>query len=267
MKKLLVLSLALASAMVQADTIKDRIHAIEDGMIKFQNGRVALMKTSMEGLEVDSLISAEVDDQSNLISFKELSAPRVLTEGLERTFEAVEEVTPFEPTVVPNMIAMQKIFDSSDPYYKRISECTDRAHVWAHDEFKRSGIKSQKIFVFFTASYINSVGLKWWFHVAPLYTVNHGGQMKEMVADFRYTTHPMTIKEWTDSFVFTKRPCKLTTKFSEYDVNPQTENCYLMYGTMHDKLPGDLSNQERGQFKTSTSESEINFSRRLAFEL
>jgi hypothetical protein len=88
-----------------------------------------------------------------------------------------------------------------------------------------------------------------------------------MVMDFRYSDKPLTVKEWTDLFVFTKRSCKVTTKFSEYDVNPQTESCYLIFESMHYKVPDELFDQERySRFKNQTSEYEIILSRKMGFE-
>jgi hypothetical protein len=264
MKIALTLCLALTSAVLQAETIQSKIHAIEDGMIKFENGRVAFLNFDISNLSKNDVLKAELDDRSNLLSYKKMPDFQLRNMSL-----ALEETTPpvFEPTIVQGLNEAWNIFNRSNPKYKRISECTDRAHVWAHDEFKKTGTKSKKVFVFFTASYINSVHFKWWFHVAPLYTVNDGGTIKELVMDYRYTNRPMAVKEWTDHFVYTKRDCKVTTKFSEYDVNPQTENCYLIYESMHYKLPGEIQDQElSGRYKTETSESEIRASLSYAFQ-
>jgi hypothetical protein len=262
MKKFLVLGLALTTTVLHAEIIKSKIHSIEDGIVKFENGRVAFTDSQTLDLSSEDYIEANVDTKSTLISFKK-TLPEIGFASLQLEDQAPAE---FVPTIVQGMAEANNIFDRSNPNYKRISECTDRAHVWAFDEFKRSGTKSEKVFVLFTASYINSVRLKWWFHVAPLYTVNDGGSVKKIVMDFRYTDRPMTVKEWTDQFVFTKRECKVTTKFSEYDVNPQTENCYLMYETMHYRIPADISAQETGRYKNSTSESELKASYRFAFQ-
>lgn len=270
MKRLLFSALLLVSHGLMAETIKDRIHSVEGNLIKFQNGRVAYINKSIGDLEHDQLIEAKLDSDSQLVSLKHLAPARRNLKQVDLLEDPVDpQTTPpaFEPSVVPSMDEMNKIFNRSNPYYKRVSECSDRAHVWAFDEFKFSGTKSRKIFVFFTASYINSVHFKWWFHVAPLYSVKTGSGVQDMVADFRYTSRPMTVKEWTDQYVYTKRPCKVTTKFSEYDVNPQTENCYLIYESMHYKIPGEISQQETiGRYKTSTPESEVNQARRWAFE-
>ncbi len=245
-------------------TINSPIHAIEDNIVKFSNGRVAFINHSFSELKPHQFVSAKIDESSNLVSFKIL---RDEDHGAEFNFYLNEDPSPFSPTVVKNHEEAKSIFERSNPFYKRISECTDRAHVWAHEEYKFSGIKSLKAFVFFTASYINSVRFKWWFHVAPMYRVDLNGILTDMVMDYRYSDKPLTVKEWTDLFVFTKRSCKVTTQFSEYDVNPQTENCYLIFESMHYKVPDEIYDQERYlRFKNQTTENEITSSRKLGFE-
>ena len=266
MKKLFILGILL-STHLPAETITGKIHSIEKGLLKFENGRVAFLDSKEVPLSPGAYVEAKINGRSSLLSYKQLKAPE--ENELKNTFFFPEETTPpaFEPTVVSGMEEAWSIFNRSNPYYKRVSECTDRAHVWAHEEFGHSGTKSMKAFVFFTASYINSVRFKWWFHVAPMYKVNDGGTVKDLVMDYRYTDRPMSVKEWTDQFVYTKRPCKVTTKFSEYDVNPQTENCYLIYESMHYKIPGEIHKQEtEGRYKTTTSESEVKAAFRFGFE-
>lgn len=265
MKNLFVLGLILTTPLL-AETIKERVHAIEDNLVKFENGRVAFMDSKKFDLNVGELVEANINDNSSLLNVKTLAqAPELLISNKSMSFE--NNPPAYDPTIIPNMKEARAIYERSNPYYKRVSECSDRAHVWAHDEFRLNGTKSMKAFVFFTASYINSVRFKWWFHVAPMYKVNDGGTIKDIVMDYRYTDGPKTVKEWTDHFVYTKRPCKVTTKFSEYDVNPQTENCYLMFESMHYRLPGDLSDQEtQGTYQTETTEFEYNFSKKAAFQ-
>src|SRR5690606_7148135 len=141
--------------------------------------------------------------------------------GRLKNMSLVEEREPinFQPTVIPNYMEADKIFNRLNPNWRRSSECSNRAHIWAHEEYNKYNIKSEKAFIFFTASYINQNRFKWWFHVAPMLTVNENGQMVKRVLDVIFNHQPVTIKEWTDNFIFSKRPCKVTTKFSEYDVN------------------------------------------------
>lgn len=272
MKKLVVTTLAiLATASVQAEVFRSRVHGLEEGFVKFTNGRVAFLDTRSVNLMPSDYVEAHVDDfDSSLRSFTILNDEKeYLNKNLSFAFNENPEPiarSEFEPTIVPNMAEIQNIWNRSNPYWKRISECSDRAHIWAHDEFKRTGTKSEKIFIFLTASYIDSVRFKWWFHVAPMYTVNDNGTLKKIVMDYRYTDRPLSIKEFTDELVFTKRSCKVTTRFSEYDVNPQTENCYLIFESMHYRLPAELHTTElKGLYKTTTTDAELKMVFNMAF--
>lgn len=262
MKKIFLAGLVFSS-LCHADVIKSTIHAIENGVIKFSNGRVAYLDGKETNLKRNDFVQMEVDGKSSLLSFKKIPAP--LTFGNMSLVEA--PALPYEPTVIQGgMTEAWNIFNRSNSNYKRISECSDRAHVWANDELKKNGIRSEKVFVFFTASYINRVRFKWWFHVAPLYTIADRGKVQKLVMDYRYTDRPMSVKEWTDRFVYTKDHCKVSEKFSEYDKNPQTENCYVMFRSMHYRIPADMEAEEvNGYYKTSTSESEVRSSFNFAF--
>jgi len=178
-----------------------------------------------------------------------------------------EEAPDFKPTIIQGQKEALKIFERLRSNYRRKSECSDRAHIWAYDEFINNKIFSQKIFIFFTASYINRYSFKWWFHVAPMILVQENNSIKEYVLDFRYAQAPLLLKDWSDLMVHTKRNCKLTTKFSEYDVNPQTEDCYFIKDSMYYRLPSDLSLRETNQqYQTKFNLSEIKYSLSQAFE-
>lgn len=263
MKSVLFFSMFLISFSSISETIRSRIHSIEQNHIKFSNGRIGYFKKKITIPRLSDYVESELDNSSNLISIKILSPKHFSNESKMMD----EGPLPFEPSIVSSFIDAEKIFHRMNPHYKRQSECTDRAHVWAHEEYNFSGIKSLKAFVFFTASYIESVRFKWWFHVAPMYRVNMNGKLIDMVMDYRYSDRPLTVKEWTDLFVFTKRACKVTKKFSEYNVNPQTENCYLIFESMHYKIPSEIFDQERFlRFKNETSRYEIWSSKVWAFE-
>ena len=254
---------------VFAETLTDRIHSVvksspDSHIVRFEKGRVGFISSDLfEDLKDSSgtEVQVELDQSSNIRSF---DVVRDATSQESVVFLKNFENPPvFEPTVITSS-QMNQIYKSMNQNFKRISECSDRAHVWAWDEFKKSGTKSQKAFIFFTASYINRVRFKWWFHVAPMFDV--GGQ--KMIADVMYKDRPITVKEWSDMMVFSKRDCKMTTKFSEYDVNPQTEDCYMMFDSMYYRLPGDLNGQEvRGTYRSDWNESEVNGARSRAFNV
>lgn len=264
MKHLLVLGMILSTPTLLAETIKSKVHSIENNIIRFENGRVAFLDKQSAEINASEFIEAEVDNRSTLISFKRLMPPNI---G-DYNFQPEESIPPvFEPTVVPDIVEALKIFNRSNPNYKRISECSDRAHVWAHEEFKRSGTKSMKAFVFFSTAYINSVRFKWWFHVAPMYRVNNKGTLQDLVMDFRYMDRPVSVREWTDQYVYTKAPCKTTKKFSDYELTPQTESCFVIFESMHYRIPAEIHDQElRGKYKTTTTETELKEAYRYAFQ-
>ncbi len=268
MKTFLMFGLIVFSGALSAETVTSRIHSIEEGIVKFENGRAGFISNIDLSDLVGSEVVAELDDQSNVISVNKAISTASYNFLVEPIYVQGPPTSSFVPTQVKGNAEALKIFNSMNPRYKRISECTDRAHVWAFDEFKRSGTKSEKVFALFTASYINRVRFKWWFHVAPLFTVNNGGNIEKQVMDFRYSPAPESIREWTNKLVFSKRACKPTEKFSEYDVNPQTEDCYLMVVPMHYRLPAEIFDREpqrQNRYKVGTSEAELAASKRYAF--
>lgn len=266
MNKIVILSCLLFSQTGFAETLKAKIHALENvgqkTLVKFDNGRVAWSTKNVD-LVAGQTVTAEINDKSDLVSVA--PALELVSEvSDEKSF--TEERPVFEPTVVGGYDQAVALFERLDAKFRRVSECSDRAHVWSYDEFKTNGIKTEKVFIFFTASYINRNNFKWWFHVAPLVSVNEGDAVQKRVLDYRYTDGPKTIKEWSDLLVFSKRDCKMTTKFSEYDVNPQTEDCYMMIDSMYYRLPDELSKQETaGTYRSSFNDYEVSGARFRAF--
>lgn len=268
MKIALLACLSILPVYASADVFTSKIHSFDEefNFIRLENGRIAFLNKNKTNLDLatGSTVTVDVDANNELQSLKVLEAAKTY----DITLKSMLNVEPpiFEPTVLSSPAAAQEMFDRLNTNFKRLSECSDRAHVWAYDEFKSNGFKSQKIFAFFTASYINRNRFKWWFHVAPLVHVQEGGQVQMRVLDYMYMDRPVLIKEWTDLMVFSKRECKMTAKFSEYDVNPQTEDCYMMIDSMYNRLPGDLHAQElKGIYRESFNDSEVNFSRRAGF--
>lgn len=260
--------IALFSVPALAETLTDKIHSVVEtetgSIVRFANGRVGFLSPDLtEDVKniSGSEVQVEIDRNQEIRQLNVVkSAPAFYDVYLKN--DLLQEPPAFEPTVISSA-KMNEIYRSMNPNFKRLSECSDRAHVWAWDEFKRSGVKSQKAFIFFTASYINRVRFKWWFHVAPMFTLENG---QKMVTDVMYKDRAVTLKEWSDMQVFSKRDCKMTTKFSEYDVNPQTEDCYMIFESMYYRLPGEIHDQElRGAYRSEWNESEVNGARSRAF--
>ena len=260
MKKIISLCLLLGTANALADIVRSPIHSVVevDGthLIRFENGRVAF-SSSADHIVKGDVVEAKIDNKQNLVSIQTLAT----SSGEEKSLSVLEAIEPpvYEPTIIGSYNEAVTIFNRLNPNIKRSSECSNRAHVWSSEEFKKNGIKSHKAFLFLTASYINRVRFKWWFHVAPAMIVREGGRLETRVFDFVFNRRPVTLKEWQDQFVFSKRDCLPLQKFSDYDQRAdQTQDCYQKLGTMYDWMPTDFANEERGIYKTQFNQSEIN---------
>jgi hypothetical protein len=268
MKNLITLCFLIASANTMADIVRSPIHSVEEvngtHLIKFANGRVAFSDSPSDLMKGD-VVEAKLDKKQNLLAIQTLSRGK----DLQTVAALLDPVEPpvYEPTLIGSYAEATAIFNRLNPNYKRSSECSNRAHVWASEEYKKSGIKSLKAFVFFTATYITRTKSKWWFHVAPALTVKEGEKVEIRVLDFMFNRAPLRVKEWHDQFVFTKRDCLQLVNFSDYDLRAdQTQDCYQKMGTMYDWMPTDFKNQEaRGYYKTEFSQSEINAAYSEAF--
>ncbi|MCM2349420.1 MAG: protein-glutamine glutaminase family protein [Bacteriovoracaceae bacterium] len=248
MKSFMLMAFLVFSYAAGAETSGDSIHSIVRGkvgephLIKFNSGAVHFI---------------EHDEQHKLAVFEAKLKPQVQTKML-----TLEENTEFEPSVVPDS-EIAAIFKRMNPYMRRKSECSDRAHVWAWDEFQKSGTKSEKAFLLLTDTYIKRNRYKWWFHVAPMYTTASG---KKIVMDHQFLDRPVTFTEWKNFLVFSKRECVTDFRFLDYDAGAdQTQDCYIKFEPMYYFIPGDIGARESGRGRTGWSNSEVNASRSRAF--
>ena len=250
-----------------ADSFQGKIHSIEEikstgeFLIKFENGRVAFTKDA-RSLNRGNSIEGKLNKKLELTSYK-----LVRLDEIEPTPLMLEpDETEYVPTVLTQE-QLQDFWNNLKTDYTRKSECSDRAFIWAFEGWKKYGYQTEMVYAFFTASYINRHRFKWWFHVAPLLTVKKGDRVEKYVIDHQFFDRPVTIKEWTDLMVFSKRECKRTDKFSEYDVNPQTEDCYLMTDSMYYRIPAYLSDKEKKNLhKNEFNAGEVRMSYGLGFK-
>lgn len=257
MKKFLSVCLMFGTTLTWGEVIKSPIHSIKvgtenaDSLIRFENGRVAFLSSHekllsdqlQESAERGDVVEVRIDDNQSLLSVQTVEEH---SEQL-KTFSLAEETVPvtYEATIVSGLAEATKIFNRLNKNWVRSSECTNRAHVWAHEEFTAHNLKSMKAFVFFTNSYIIRNRFKWWFHVAPMLKVREGGKIQHRVLDAMFNHGPVTVKEWINNFVFSKRDCKLDGKFHEYDRSAdQTQDCYYFETPMYYWTPTDINNEE-----------------------
>lgn len=246
MKTFMLMAFFIFSHGVGAET--EGVHSIVRGkagephLVKFNSGVVKFI---------------EQGEEEKLAAFeKKINRPAI------HNTMALQEPSAFEPTLVSDE-QLKEIFSRMNPYISRRTECTDRAHVWAWDEFNQTGTKSEKAFLFLTNDYIVRNRYKWWFHVAPMYTTTSG---KKMVLDYQFLDRPVTFTEWKNHLVFSKRECVTDFKFLDYDAGAdQSQDCYTKFEPMYYYIPGDIAARENGSAKTNWTEFEVNASRSRAF--
>lgn len=123
----------------------------------------------------------------------------------------------------------------------RSSQCYQRAQVWAHRMFSQRALNTKKVFLFFTRSYVRRVNYKWWFHVAPFAMANG----VETVLDPTFTDSPLTMKNWTDTFVSSHRECRSVETYQEYESLHESEDCVLIKVPMYYYQPMDIQNRDQ----------------------
>ncbi len=261
--KIFFLLLTLAP-LAQAERFQGQIESIDYGiknqehLLKMADGRVIFVKpdsgllspkTSYQGTSVE----IEVDKNDNLLSISTI--PDESANDLEE--RSVNEK--LNQSDLPSEAEASRIFAGMNRSYYSETQCTDRAHVWTYEEYKKNNLISRKVFLFFTNTYIRRYHFNWWFHVSPYVLV----QGNERIMDRRYTSGPRNVKTWTDIFVHSKKTCPVST-YRYYRANKNgPEHCVLVKADMYYRLPYHVRMlEDYGQRKSSFNMSEVNGSYR-----
>ncbi len=271
MKLLPLIIFLLSSFSVFAESLTTRIYSVErssDGksphLIYFEDGRVGFLSQSDKtDLPVGEWLNVELDSKGNFLGASSVAAPKSFAlHDPEPEAEPVPEPITYDPTNLGSQEEASTIFRRMNRNHQRSSQCYNRAHIWAYEEFRRSSFHSVKLFMFFTRSYIRKYRYKWWFHVTPLTYVNGTA----MTLDRTFMRWPVGIKTWTDNFIYSKRTCPIISRYSDYRNNQEAEHCYLHPASMYFWQPRDLERMEQtGYQKTQFIKSEINWAYREAF--
>lgn len=253
MKFVLPIFLLAAGLSAHAEQLESRIHSIDvapkkgvSHLIKLENGRVIFVnhndtdslnafKTS---LKEQSLLNVEVDEKSNFLSAESVDDK---SEPISREVEPSARLS-YVPTVVSSAQA-SAIFKRMRRDYQNNSQCYNRAHIWTYEEWKKTGLKSMKVFLFFTSRYIRNYRYKWWFHVAPMVSSSSG----DLVLDRRYTSGPRLKDTWTKNFIYSGRKCPIVNNYYDYRNNQQTEDCYMIPTSMYFWQPWNIQARDNGR--------------------
>lgn len=273
MKTLCSLLLALFCFNLEAVTLTTKIAKIipaegpdRPELYFFENGRVGRLSENKSFLLRADLKSAFRENSLLHLHLNEgmIKEMEILTEEARPSFseDPLPSFESYRPTQLQSYGEAQDIFSKLNRGHQRDSQCYNRAHVWAYEEWRRIGLRSLKLFMFFTTRYIWDYKYEWWFHVTPLTYVGN----IPYTLDRTFNRAPLNIKDWTLGFIKSRRDCVVVSRYSQYERNQMTEHCYLIPATMHFWQPRDLESYEQtGRYKNSFIPSEVNHSYWEAF--
>lgn len=244
---------------LRAESVRSRVYEIDVSMekgsphlVKFENGRVAFIdwenKTALQAFQAN------------------LKAQETLVVDVDKFSNVQAMGKPFRPYIFKDERNISVVFSRMRRGWQEESQCYNRAHIWAYEEYKRTGLRSMKLFLFFTSQYIRKYKFEWWFHVAPMTLVNKNGKGHPKVLDARYTGGPRDLRTWTNVFIKSKRECPLIKMYSQYRKTKSTEDCYLIPASMYYWQPRDLDTFEKThKEKSSFIQREVDYALKEAF--
>lgn len=221
---LMLFSFSTAFAKPYIVDVSPGVKAGEDHMVMWSNGKVSFVK----------------------------ELPKI--EKANHFYPEVAPMMSYEPTVLESEEAAQKLLRTMrkpSPIQWNI-QCYNIAHVRAYEAWKNHGVKSSKMFLFFTKSYIRKYRFNWWFHVTPMVQVNVAGKAEERIFDREWSKKPIPVKTWTDKFIKSKKDCPVITKYSSYEQNQETNDCYVYPVPMYYWQPLHLMELEESRQEMSS---------------
>lgn len=249
-----LLSLPLMATTEVTSTIYDIDYGqnlSDEVLILLTNGHVAKINQSQGKFFFDS-INLRSKDQVYKITMDE---GRYITKIKEINVEAPKRMPLYNKSIqdyVPTTIANMKIakaYHTEARYNPKESQCFNRAMVWSYEWWKKHSLKSNKILIYFTRTYIRRYNFEWWFHIAPYVHVMHEGKVVERVMDIKYTRNPLEITKWANIFLRNDAPCPIIKKFSDYADYPYSGECFLQRTHMYTYQPADLQMYEAWGYK------------------
>lgn len=154
-----------------------------------------------------------------------------------------DEKFTYIPTTIASMDVARKYFREAR-YNPKDSQCFNRAMVWTYEWWRKHSLKSNKLLIYFTRSYIRRYNFEWWFHIAPYVHILNEGKVVERVMDIKYSSRPIEFRTWTNIFMNRDPECMVITKFSEYADHPYIGDCYIQRTNMYTYQPADLQMEE-----------------------
>ena len=174
----------------------------------------------------------------------------------------------YEPSNIASFAEANRIFTGLYRRHKWWDQCFNRAHIWAKQMHDHHQVRSMKILIYYTRKYRREISDKWWFHIAPVVSIN--GELHSM--DREFTSRPLPVDEWEQVFTSgipdRNYRCKKIDHISEYynENNMRNEYCNIQFVSMYYWEPNDMSRLDRsGEEKHRWINREIRAAAREAF--
>jgi len=231
----------ISSGIYDIDLAKDqqKVH-----LILLDTGQVAKIPSG-KSLLLNNLLNEQPD--RNIYNFI-LDDERFIIEAIPFSKKAIpsksnKSIMTYVPTTIASMDVAKKYFREAR-YNPKDSQCFNRAMVWTYEWWRKHSLKSNKLLIFFTRTYIRRYNFEWWFHISPYVHVMDEEKVVERVMDVKYTRGPIEFRRWTNIFTNRDPECPVITKFSDYADNPYTGDCYIQRTNMYTYQPADLQMNE-----------------------
>lgn len=276
-----LLLLSFSFTLTASTTFTTQIHDIDYGngageetLVFLTSGHVAKMPLWKKDLleKIQSAKSLDkawhkitMDKNRVITAIEETEAP--VTEINEEDIIANEGKYVYVPTTVADMKTAQK-YHNNGRHSPTDSQCFNRAQIWSYEWWRNHSVRSMKILIFFTRTYIRRYNFEWWFHIAPYLHVMENGQVVERAMDLKYTSRPLPFRKWTDIFMKNDAECPVITRYSEYADYPYTGECYIIRTNMFTYQPADLQmNEAWGYTKDTFNMDEVRAAYKEAFQI
>ncbi len=189
---------------------------------------------------------------------------RLADQDLPMPYSNLQSIRGYQPSLLASEEDANRLYKQMPTsIFTRRSGCYQRAHYWSHEMFNSLGMKSMKVFLFFTTRYQREFDYHWSFHVAPLIPVKLAdGSIEERVFDpvfvsppswvrptdiKRFDARPITISQWTRYFIFPKTECPLIETYEEYLNHQELTYCFVMKTPMFTYSPIDFERDRSGE--------------------
>ena len=209
-------------------------------VVKIPNEKSDLLESLIESKKSQQTYSFVIDEDRFIIEAKPIPSPLKLKLNQKSQFS---DTFTFIPTTIASMDIARRYFKEAR-YNPKDSQCFNRAMVWTYEWWRRHSLKSNKILIYFTRSFIRRYDFDWWFHIAPYVHVMDNGTVVERVLDVKYGHGPMEFRKWTNLFTKRSPECPVVTKFSDYADYPFTGDCFIQRTNMYTYQPADLQMNE-----------------------